>query len=1003
MIDNGAPLEDLGDVASQRSGPPAEPLWQFTAAAADDFIITDLNPGSCQITTVRVGVIFFQSGSESATPTETWESVEVTIYPNDSVGGDHPAGEPNSAGGHIGLVHATVIVPASSLVNETPGGICKSFFVVDIPVSINVAKNTKYWLSVVPIFPAPPQSFWCVSQLNGGNAKFGFPPKGIPYWTDHSGNLNHSSCAAQNPPPAGTNRDFSFVIFAEDAETNPGACCHTDAGTCDPVMNPSECNGPFDVFTPGGTCPGDCAIITGACCDDTNPPCVDGVNIADCQGPNQRFSPGAFCDLDPPCGTTDPGACCLPNGSCDDLTPLQCYQQDGVWHAGDCITFSCPPLNDACVDAMIVTDGLHNFVTLGATTDGPAELCSSIDNDIWFSYTATCDGTLTVDLCTADYDSAVAVYGCPCPVAAPALACNDNACATASYVTVPVTNGNCYLIRVGGSAGASGTGQMVLACTPTGFGACCHSDLSCDYPVALVDCMVGGDVYSDGQPCSLFTCAAQGACCLPDSSCQIMTQLACAGASGTYQGDATVCTPNPCPPTVPECCPGDIDNNCAVEEPDIPGFVDSLLEPPLEGTPEFCRADVNQDGVVDGRDVAHFLEKLLSGAPCDSANCPPPNDACANAIVVTTSVTPFDTGLATTDGPVECSALDNDIWFEYTATCDGTMTVDLCSANYDSAVAVYDGCGCPVAAPALDCNDNACGTASYLTLPVTNGNCYLIRVGGTAGASGTGQMTISCIPTGSGACCHANQDCEVLPEVDCSAVDDVYTEGQPCSPLNCPPIGACCVPATPCQLLTETECGQISGTYQGDSTTCTPDPCPPLGACCLAGPSCQETTATECSGLSGVFQGDGTVCTPNPCGPTAPECCVGDMDESCTIGDADVELFVNAVLDPPLEDTPEFCRADVNLDGTIDGLDVAAFLEKLMAGPSCEQTCCPGDTNGDGQLDGLDLQGLVDAYLLAPACGSAALCRADVDGNDVIEFADVDAFVNLLMTDVVCP
>lgn len=669
-IDNGAPLEDLGDVAGQRSGPPAAPLWQFTAAGADDFIVVDaVNPAiGCRINTVRVGVIFFQSGSESATPTGTWDSVEVTIYPNDPTGGDHPAGEPNSLGGHIGMVHATQIVPAAMLVNEMPGGTCKAYFQVDIPVSIDIAKNTKYWLSVVPIFPAPPQSYWCVSQLNSGSiAKFGFPPEGIPYWTDHPGNLNHSSCAAQSPPPAGTNRNFSFVVFAEDLAANPGSCCNTDDGMCTEVMSPSECNGPFVEFTLGGTCPGDCVQITGACCDDTGPTCTDNESIGNCTLPTQRFAPGVLCvDLDPPCGTTDPGACCLANGSCELLTPTECSQAGGDWNAGDCTSFFCPPLNDACADAMTVTDGSHNFTTLGATTDGPVEACSNVENDIWFEYTATCDGTLTVDLCTANYDSALAVYdGCTCPPGQGAtLACNDNACGSASYATLPVTNGMCYLIRVGGSAGASGTGQMDLTCTPTGFGACCHMDQSCNYPVAAVDCAAAGDGYADGQPCSLFTCAAQGACCLSDSSCQVLSESACASATGTYQGNATTCTPDPCPilgaccfvgggcqeldaatcagqsgsyqgdgtSCTPNpcpsgdpgaCCLGDLTNNCAVEMADVPAFVEALLAPPLSGTPEFCRADVNVDLFVDGLDVAPFIDRLMMNPACVVTSCCP--------------------------------------------------------------------------------------------------------------------------------------------------------------------------------------------------------------------------------------------------------------------------------------------------------------------------------------------------------------------------------------------
>jgi len=373
---------------------------------------------------------------------------------------------------------------------------------------------------------------------------------------------------------------------------------------------------------------------------------------------------------------------------------------------------------------------------------------------------------------------------------------------------------------------------------------------------------------------------------------------------------------------------------------------------------------------------------------------------------VTDGLHPFDTRGATTDGPVaSCSTVENDIWYRYTASCTGTLTVSLCSVtNYDSALAIYEGCLCTPLGTTLGCDDNFCGTASYAAVPVTSGTCYLIRIGGSAGASGTGQMDLTCIPAGSGACCHIDQSCEVVTQASCMAVDDLYTEGQPCSIVTCPPRGACCMSDGSCQVLTQNACGAAGGTYQNDGTSCTPNPCPPpTGACCLPGGSCQELTEADCAGMSGTYQGDATSCTPNPCPSGGPECCLGDSDNNCHLEEADIPGFVDALLDPPLDGTPEFCRADVNEDGVVDGRDVALFVEKLLAGLSCTPSCCPGDTNGDGLLDGLDVQGLVDAILSPPVCGTPAFCRADVDEDETITVADVDALANKLVSGDVCP
>ncbi len=729
--DNGLPLDDFGDPSSQLSEPPAAPVWQFIAGAADDFTFVDaMNPSTdCQITSVRVAFAFFQTGSGTATPTTTWNSVFVTIYPNDPSGGDHPAGQPDAMGGQTGSVVASQEVPAASLTNQTPGGVCRPYYVVDIPVSIIVQKNTKYWLSVVARHPAPPQSGWCLSQINTDvQAKQGFPSLAVPFWSNIAGNQNRPVCAAQNPPPAGTIKNLSFIIFAQDLATIPGSCCNSSTGICTDVSNPLQCAGPFDAFTLNGTCPGSCSIVTGACCEDASMTCNDNVNISACQNLNQRFSEGIACaNVDPPCGTTSLGACCMPDSACQNLNPTDCYHDGGLWHAGNCATWFCPPINDACADASVVTNGAYPFDTRGASTDGPAASCSTIDNDIWYSYTATCDGTLTVSLCdSTDFDSALAVYeGCTCPPSlGTPLACNDNYCGTAGYVYISVTSGTCYLIRVGGTSGASGTGEMTITCIPTGSGACCHADQNCEV-IAQAGCIAPGDLYTEGQPCSIYTCAATGACCIPDGTCQVLTQIACAMASGTYQGDSTSCTPNPCPP--------------------------------------------------------------------------------------------------------------------------------------------------------------------------------------------------------------------------------------------------------------------------------------PTGACCLSGGACQEVSQSDCTSMSGIYHGDATTCTPNPCNAAGPDCCLGDIDNNCVIDEGDIPGFVDALLNPPIDGTPEFCRADVNEDNAVDGLDIALFIAKILGGGACTVACCPGDTNGDGLLDGLDVQGLVDAIFSPPPCGSVAFCRADVDQNESIELADVDAMVALLMIGDPCP
>lgn len=143
-------------------------------------------------------------------------------------------------------------------------------------------------------------------------------------------------------------------------------------------------------------------------------------------------------------------------------------------------------------------------------------------------------------------------------------------------------------------------------------------------------------------------------------------------------------------------------------------------------------------------------------------------DDCDGATEIFDGATAIDTSAATTDGPAhpgnaECAAgsdqLNNDIWHTYTASCTGDLTLTLCeelggSANFDTRIALYP-LGCPATdAGLILCNDddpnNFCGSEgggfhSTLTIAVTSGDEFLVRIGGWGvGDFGTGVMVVSC-------------------------------------------------------------------------------------------------------------------------------------------------------------------------------------------------------------------------------------------------------------------
>jgi len=144
-----------------------------------------------------------------------------------------------------------------------------------------------------------------------------------------------------------------------------------------------------------------------------------------------------------------------------------------------------PPPNDACVAATVIGNGSHSGTLLGATNDGNASCGSSNSSpDVWYAYTATCDGILTVSTCgTHDgpgldtgVDTVLSLYGSCGGVE---LACNDDdfsalACGGIdqgilrdSAVQLPVSIGQSLRIRVSNyNAGPTGPFALQVSCEP---------------------------------------------------------------------------------------------------------------------------------------------------------------------------------------------------------------------------------------------------------------------------------------------------------------------------------------------------------------------------------------------------------------------------------------------------------------------------------------------------------------------------------------------------------
>ncbi|MBC7773220.1 MAG: choice-of-anchor C family protein [Pyrinomonadaceae bacterium] len=122
----------------------------------------------------------------------------------------------------------------------------------------------------------------------------------------------------------------------------------------------------------------------------------------------------------------------------------------------------------------------------------------------------------------------------------------------------------------------------------------------------------------------------------------------------------------------------------------------------------------------------------------------PPSNSCQAPIIITGADTPFSTVCENVEPLQSCiqGSSSPTTWFNYTAASDGTLSLSTCGATFDTTLACYRGsCNQRVL---QECNDDTpCvsgNLSSFVSLPVLSGVTYIIRVGGSGGAFGSGLL-----------------------------------------------------------------------------------------------------------------------------------------------------------------------------------------------------------------------------------------------------------------------
>jgi len=423
------------------------------------------------------------------------------------------------------------------------------------------------------------------------------------------------------------------------------------------------------------------------------------------------------------------------------------------------------PQNDACADAVVLTGNpaTANFDTACATNDGP-EACP-VKQDIWYVYTPATAGQMTVDLCSAGcttYDSFVAVYCGGC-AALGQLGCNDDfgpiSCgfSSASSLIVPVEANVPYRIRIGGYGYSTGNGCVTISVSATAP----PLNDSCS---AAIPILVGSVQYNVGAGSGIAGTIAgttvganpspsmTGICGVSDFSNDVWYSYN-VFCNATITIDT--CTPPSCGSipfdtvlSVHSACPSSSGLNliaCNDNGSCVPRSSLSFSAPP--GT--YLIRVAGAGPLVSG-------DFLLTTSVTANPSAAPANDLCAGAVPLASGVTvSLDTCAAThTEFPpigAGCPLMERDVWFTWTAPCDGRVYLSTLGYSFDTCLAVYQGAACPPVTPPIACNDNTPFGLTHqyglsnaeLAFNAVASTTYKIRVGGASMAFGPSSITLS--------------------------------------------------------------------------------------------------------------------------------------------------------------------------------------------------------------------------------------------------------------------
>jgi hypothetical protein len=398
-----------------------------------------------------------------------------------------------------------------------------------------------------------------------------------------------------------------------------------------------------------------------------------------------------------------------------------------------------PAANDHCASALAITEGvIAASTTTGASGSGFSS-CAQPDNaDVWFSFVPNTTRFYRFSTCGSVMPGVLSVYtSCPPGVELACSGTQASECASGVQATALLQAGSSYRIRVARTSAALGGSVRLLVegATPLNDSCAGAQTINLDTPTLGSNIASNSDVsqscaVSDGSDVFfVFTPALTGhyqfdTCGAGALDTVVSVHSACASGAIGCNDDGSGCT-----------------------------FGRSRLIARLTGGQSYL---VRVAGRVSAQGWFTLNASVAS----------PPNDTCATATSIGEGTFPFDTLNAGTDNAFLDAACANalgfnllvgDVWFRYTPSRSGLATISTCGSTFDTAMAVSSTSGgCPSGVyTVLACNDDAVcppntgvlTAQSRLSLNVSSGQSYFIRIGSRFGNVGSGALAVS-IPGG---------------------------------------------------------------------------------------------------------------------------------------------------------------------------------------------------------------------------------------------------------------